>query len=63
MQCKLCNIEPRIVIAKPREIEGKPYLVQVLACNNPVCPNFEKEIWELRHDFLTPTNPIIEIEN
>ena len=62
MQCKLCNIEPRITQVKNQMIEDKPYTVQVLACNNPQCPNYQKEIGELRHDFLEPENKVIEIE-
>ncbi len=62
MQCNKCNVEPIIKNAKGQMIEGKPYMIQVLACNNPNCLDYQKEIGELKHDFLEPNNPVIEVK-
>lgn len=62
MKCSKCNVEPIIKNVTPKMIEKKPYTVQILACNNPNCLDYQKEIGELRHDFLEPNNPVIEVK-
>lgn len=51
MECKQCNgknVSSKVRQGKPVKIDGDAYWLQVFTCNDPKCPNFEKDIGEKR---------------